>query len=47
MWWNGKDAMAEFWSGILVIIRENFERPRSLETTHALMAKVGTEARHD
>jgi hypothetical protein len=22
MWWNGRDAMARFWSGILVVIRK-------------------------
>jgi hypothetical protein len=30
MWWNGKHAMARFWSGIVVVIRENKKRPRSL-----------------
>jgi hypothetical protein len=43
MWWNGKHAMARFWSGILVVIRETLQRPRSLETTPARMAMVGTE----
>jgi hypothetical protein len=43
MWWNGKYAVARFWSGILVVIRETLKRPRSLETTHARMAMVGTE----
>jgi len=43
MWWNGKHAMARFWSGILVVIRANKKLPRSLETTPARMAKVGTE----
>jgi hypothetical protein len=43
MWWNGKYAMAIFWSGILVVIREHFERPRFLETTDARMAMVGTK----
>jgi hypothetical protein len=43
MWWNGKHAMARFWSGILVVIRETLKRPRSLGTTDARMAMAGTE----
>jgi hypothetical protein len=30
MWWNGKHAMAKFWSGIVVVFRTKFKRPRSL-----------------